>query len=163
LKRIDRSVARLVLLIAAIGSTAVLAAAARAGGTLELSGGITAHFKLDRANCVAGPGDTFSVNAGSGGGWDALSLTAFDPGVGRRGTAVVDLDETGFRNAPYAVADWGWTAHKGTGHISHPLNIAADGKIGVFSVVLAVSDSYQGPKTRPVEVTATWSARTCKA
>lgn len=163
MRRIDRSLVRLGILIVATGSAGAVATAAQAEGTLRLSGGITATFKLNHANCAAGPGDTLTVTAGSGGGWDALSLTAFDPTVGHRGTAGVVLNETGFKKAVSAVADWSWTARKDSGHISRPLSITSDGEAGTFSVTLAVSDYFQAPKTRPVKVTATWGAGTCKA
>jgi hypothetical protein len=159
----EQALIKLGILIVATGSCGLIANAAQARGTLKLSEGIAAVFNLSSANCVAGPGDTLSISAGKGGGWDALSLTAFDPSVGRRGTAYVDLDESGFTRAPYAVADWAWTAKKNSGHISRPLNINSNGQGGAFSVVLGVSNYFQGaPTTRPVKIAASWSSGTCK-
>jgi hypothetical protein len=145
-------------------SQVALANVAGAGGlgTLVLSGGIHATFKLDPSTCVAGPGEMLTVNAGSGGGWGSLSLTASDPKPGKRGTAVVDLDETGYTGAPFAVADWAWTAKKHSGHISRPLSISSNGDAGAIHVVLAVSDSFDGPKTKPVEIAIDWSSGACK-
>lgn len=165
---ISRQTNRLLLALGFVvlvaGSLATAGNAARATSTqlLVLSGGINATFKLDPATCAAGPGDMITVNAGSGGGWDALNLTAFDPKAGRRGTPEVELDEAGHTKAPYAVADWTWLGRKNGRHISQPVNVSSNGQVGAFNVVLAVTDDFDGPKTKPVKVVASWGTGTCK-
>ena len=128
-----------------------------------LSGGIKATYKLSPANCTAGPGDSLSVVGGPGGGWESLYLTASDPKPGHRGSASVELNETGYKNSVSAVADWGWTAKNNSGHISQPLSITSNGESGSIKTVLSVADVFDGPKIKPVTVTASWNPGTCKA
>ncbi len=130
-------------------------------GTLSLSGGITATIKLTPANCVAGPAASMTVNDVAGGGWDSLSLYAIDPVPGARGTAELDLNGSGFTKAPYAVDDWIWKAKK-KGHISAPLNIAANGTFGSIDIAVRLSDTFLGPNPTSVRVKLNWRAGTCK-
>jgi hypothetical protein len=136
-------------------------AAAADAATLVLTGGINATIRLTPANCSAGPGASLTVNDVPGGGWESLSLYGIDPAPGRRGAAELDLNGSGFRKAPYAVDDWIWKATK-RGHISRPLNIAANGAAGSIDVVVPVSDTFLAPKTKAVKVALTWHAGACK-
>ena len=130
-------------------------------GTLVFSGGIHGTVKLNPANCVAGPGPTFNLTGASAGGWSLLFLKASDP-PGKRGTASVQLEGDGYKSYVGAVTSWGWTAKK-SGHNPKPsLEIAANGETGTIQRLLAVESSYNGPRAKPVEVTASWNARTCK-
>ncbi len=148
----------------ALGLLALVCASPAAGataGSLVLSGGITATIKLTPATCLAGPGASVTVNDVSGGGWDSLSLYAVDPAPGGRGTAELDVNGSGFTKAPYAVDDWIWKA-KTRGHISVPLNIAANGATGSIDVLVPISDTFLGPSPNAVRVRLSWRQGICK-
>jgi len=163
MKRASRFLTGLGSLAVAVGSQAAVATAAPKGGTLVLSGGINASFKLSPANCVAGPGDSLTINGLAGGGWTEIDFYVTDPILGHRGAAQVDLDGSGYRTAPYGVDDWIWTAKKNSGHISKPVRITQKGASGAIDLVLPLSDTFDAPKTTSVKVTLAWSQGTCKA
>jgi len=157
-------VAGLAVLAVLGGSQVTFAGAARTAGAgmLVLSGGVRAAIKLSPANCVIGPGNTFSVNAVNRGGWDSLFFSASDPGSGRPGTAQVSLQGTQYSGND-AVEVWGWIAKKNSGHLSsRALKFTASGKAGAITTVLPVLSNYLGPMTIPVDVKVSWSAGTCK-
>ena len=145
---------------AAPGSQAQVGSSA---GTLVLNGGIRGTIKLNPTNCTAGPGPNFNLTGASGGGWSLLFLKASDP-PGKRGAASVQLEGDGYKSYVGAVSSWGWTAKTNSGHLSEPsLNIASNGEAGRIEEVLSVVSSYNGPHSKPVKITASWSSGTCKA
>lgn len=155
----------LVVLAAAAGSQVMFANAAPTldAGKLVLSGGIQATIKLDSANCMTGPGDSFSVNAANRGGWDSLFFSASDPRPGRRGTAQVSLEGAQYTGDD-AVEDWGWIATRNSGHVSLPwLSFTSNAEAGAIKTVLPVISNYLGPRTASVDVRVSWSVGTCKA
>jgi hypothetical protein len=147
-----------------VGSLATFASAKRtvSVGTLVLSGGIQGTVRLNPSNCVSGPGASFAVTGVSGGGWSLLFLKASNP-PGKKGAASVVLEGEGYRNAVGAVDEWGWYAKRNSGHVSGPsLRISSNGEVGEIKRLLPVASSYNGPRARPVQVTASWNAGTCK-
>ena len=153
-----------------LGLAALLAAAAAgsqasagtSAGTLVLSGGIHGTVRLNSSNCVAGPGPNLNVTGVSSGGWGLLFLKASDPS-GKRGAAALILEGNGYGSNVGAVATWSWNAKKNSGHSSAPsLSIASNGEAGTIRQLLSVGSSYDGPRVKPVEVTASWNAGTCK-